>query len=173
MSFASIYNAVANSRVIKRGPFTALVDWMEDAMTRSDESLKRKNPEQEMSMKEEFKKATARDTQAAAYFASEDFLNEAERAIRKSLVSRGESWAYFFPAILAKPQDMPYIQESFKKMKEKYPELNHVRFNKGLGAGLGIALVLGLGVPYLDSLVFDTNKNSLGRRIRVGFGFRL
>jgi hypothetical protein len=121
-------------------------------------------------MQKEFQKATARDTQAAAYFSSEAFLQDVEKDLQEAIISCGGSCAHFMATkIIPKPQDMPYIQEAFKKLQEKYPELNNVRLNTGLAAKFGAALSMGLGIVYLDSLVFDTKPNTLGRRIRNGF----
>jgi hypothetical protein len=123
-------------------------------------------------MKKKFTNAArAKDAAVAAYFSSEEFLDEMRRAVKLAIVDRDYSRAYVDTAgIKARPQDMPYIEAAFAKLKEEYPQLNHVRVNKGVGAALGFMIVsMGTGEIYQGEIVLDTKKNSLHRRFSGGF----
>ena len=100
-------------------------------------------------MKEQFKIASTRDKLAVEYFTSEEFLNLMRENVKRDLVNHGRTRASIHPKVAFKPQDMPYVQEAFAKVKEEFPELNHVRFTA-------------------DCIVADTKKNTFRRRFSHG-----
>ena len=101
-------------------------------------------------MKKDFQGVTARDKQAAAYFASDAFLEAMKEAAQRHLVNFGDNHARLCPKINPKPQDLPLIQQAFLKVKEEYPELDHVHMQVNNGR-----------------LILDTKKNTLHRRFRL------
>lgn len=99
-----------------------------------------------MSRTQEFNGTITRDRAAADYFSSQAFLDTASKAIQCAVIKNGRKSAYLTASstdIRAASKDMPYIQEAFKTLKEKFPDLNHVHY----GAG--------------GDIYFDTRKPSL------------
>jgi hypothetical protein len=118
-------------------------------------------------MKDQFKTATTRDKQAQEYFSSDEFLALMRDNVKIALVNQGGTRAYISPKIAVKSQDMVYIQQAFAKLKEEFPELDNLRWNKGFAAKLGYAL--GMGLSTTGDLIADTKKNSFHRRFSGGF----
>ncbi|MDD9901759.1 MAG: hypothetical protein OXT65_12330 [Alphaproteobacteria bacterium] len=123
-------------------------------------------------MKKEFDRSaqTGRDREAAAYFSSGAFLEEARDSLKRYLVAEGRDRAYCNPKVVPQPQDMSFIKKAFEMLKTEYPELNHVRLNKGAAATAGVCLSGGWGAAYYGGIVFDTKENTAGRRLKVGWG---
>ena len=118
-------------------------------------------------MKDDFQKATTRDKKAAAYFSSTEFLDVMRQAVERALVNSGCNRACIHAVIYPKPQDMPSIQKAFLKLKEEYPELDHVRLNGGFASRLGGASVI-MGTGPDGCIVVDTKKDTFLRRVSDG-----
>jgi hypothetical protein len=108
-------------------------------------------------MKEQFN--SSRNAAAAAYFNSQAFLDALKTAAKRELVQEGRDHAVICTDMSVKPQDMPYIRAAFLELKKEYPELDHIRLNTGLAAGLGVFHSTSYG-----RLVIDTKKNGPVRR---------
>jgi hypothetical protein len=113
-----------------------------------------------MSVKKQFEEASERTAQATAYFRGPAFLELMKQAVERDISDRGRKYADFVPAIAPRPQDMPYIQEAFLKLKPMYPELDNVRLNRIP------AVLLTVSDPPCLTLVVDTKPNTLPRRMR-------
>jgi hypothetical protein len=98
-------------------------------------------------MKKSFNLA-ARDAAAKEYLGSEAFLTEARKAIVEQMIKKPGNYCTFQPAKmqLEKTHDMPYLQKAFSKLKEIYPDLDHVRVDK------------------YCAVVVDTQRNTWRRR---------
>lgn len=118
-------------------------------------------------MKDDFQKAAGRDKKAAAYFSSTGFLDVMRHAVEEALVNSGGDRACIHSVIYPQPQDMPYIQKAFLKLKEEYPELDHVRLNSGFASRLGGASVI-VGTGPDGCIVVDTKKDTFLRRVSDG-----
>jgi len=89
-------------------------------------------------LKKDFSFASRRDKLAADYFTSTKFFHQLDDKIHRHLVigtdTECSAQGYVeipYPDIDALPRDMPHLQKTFDKLKEKYPELNHLRIEKG------------------------------------------
>ncbi len=81
---------------------------------------------------EKFNQKIQRDAVAAEYFASEAFVKILKEAVQEVIIKRGESHVYITPQFTGmrlQKQDFPYIKQSFDTVKEKYPDLDHIRIN--------------------------------------------
>ncbi len=111
-----------------------------------------------MDVQQQFKEASARNAAATAYFSGPAFFEQMRAAVKEDIIDRGRRHtSYFVPDVSPKPQDMPYIEEAFLKLKQAYPELNHVRLSH-----------IPKMQPYPQNvpLVIDTKPNTLPRRVR-------
>ena len=87
-----------------------------------------------MSNTQEFNGAITRDRAAAKYFSSDLFLKAADTIVERAIIKNGRASAYMTRSntdIRAQSKDMPYIQEAFKTLQKKYPDLNHVHYGMG------------------------------------------
>jgi len=83
---------------------------------------------------ENFNSKTMRDAVAAPYFASQGFYNTLRSAIKTVIIRQGNSHVYLTPQVLSltpQKQDLPYIQKTFTKLKEEFPDLDHIRVREG------------------------------------------
>ena len=120
-------------------------------------------------MKSQFNDISGRDREAKAYFSSEDFYQTLKDKVQEELVKWGCKKAELVGGVkvAAKPQDMPYIQEAFNRLKKDYPELNHVRLQRGPTAAVADLMTLCLnGYGYI---IVDTKKNTFLRRLTCPF----
>jgi hypothetical protein len=97
----------------------------------------------------DFQTVAARDKAAAEYFSSEAFLTLARAAVQEGIVQAGRKYAYIKGEFKPKKQDIPAIEQVCAKLKEEFPELNHMR----------------IGVKWIcPVIVADTKKNTLAHR---------
>lgn len=81
---------------------------------------------------EKFNQKIQRDAVAAEYFSSEAFIKILSSAVQDTIIKRGQSHVYITPQFTGmrlQKQDFPYIKQSFDVVKEKYPDLDHIRIN--------------------------------------------
>jgi hypothetical protein len=84
-----------------------------------------------------FNSVIERDQVAARHFTSAEFFDVLKAAVDKKIIREGKSFATItsqYAGMAMKQRDLPYIQETFRKLQEIYPALNHVRI--GIGGDL-------------------------------------
>ncbi len=114
---------------------------------------------------QQFTIAARRNKLAEDYFTSERFLKQLTAVIEKYLVAREgmpDENTYIrnryaeleYPDVQAIQRDMPLLQKVFEKLKEQYPELDHIR------------------VHSQGSVIVDTKPNNWWRRNISAAGLR-
>lgn len=96
--------------------------------------------------------SNARTARAKKFILSEQFYQEARGNIELQIATRGGTIVgYNQGEFIVKKEDLPLLQTVFNRLKDEYPQLNHVR-------------VTGLG-----EVIFDTKKNTFWRRLNTDY----
>ena len=121
-------------------------------------------------MKTQFDTAAERDRKAAEYFNSNEFFKLMQDTAKGIVSSRERDRVTsraMLPDFLVKKQDMPLVEKAFERLQQEYPQLDHIRRNKGLAAAFGRCMGM-YAWSVRDVLILDTKKNGALRRLRGG-----
>lgn len=91
-----------------------------------------------------------RNLRAEQVILSDHFYQGARRVIDDHIGSKGGTVVdYYQSDFLVREEDLPLLQTVFNRLKQEYPQLDHVRLNS------------------VGTIIFDTKKNTFWRRLNT------